>query len=116
MVYYLRKWYEYFFCPRISWSNLWKVGSLLEKNNLIRIRKDIEMCIGKKVRLRANKGRKKTVVREGILEATYPNLFVVRICNEYDSTRKVSYTYTDVLTGTVEITVCAQAQPQERIS
>lgn len=89
----------------------------MEKNILIRIRKDIEKCIGKNVILRANKGRKKTIVREGVLEAAYPNLFVVKINNEYDSCRKVSYTYTDILTGTVEVTVCTQAQqPQVKIS
>lgn len=83
---------------------------------MIRIRKDIEKCIGKKVILRANKGRKRTVVRDGILEAAYPNLFIVRICNEYDSSRKVSYTYTDVLTGTVEVTVCSENQEKAKIS
>ncbi|SHE96501.1 Uncharacterized protein Veg [Tissierella praeacuta DSM 18095] len=88
----------------------------MEKDILIRIRKDIERCIGKNVILRANKGRKKTVVREGILEAAYPNLFIVRISNEYDSSRKVSYTYTDVLTGTVEVTVCSQNQHSVKIS
>lgn len=90
--------------------------AILEKDILIRIRKDIEKCIDKTVILRANKGRKKTIVREGILEAAYPNLFVVRINNEYDSSRKVSYTYTDILTGTVEVTVCSQTQPQVKIS
>jgi uncharacterized protein Veg len=89
---------------------------LLEKNTLIRIRKDIERYIGKDVILKANKGRKKTIIREGVLEAAYPNLFVVRISNEYESSRKVSYTYTDVLTGTVEVTICAQTQSQVKIS
>ncbi|WP_374212455.1 Veg family protein [Tissierella sp. MB52-C2] len=88
----------------------------MEKNILIGIRKDIEKYIGKKVILRANKGRKRTVVRDGILEAAYPNLFVVRICNEYDSSRKVSYTYTDILTGTVEVTVCSETQQKVKIS
>lgn len=83
---------------------------------MIGIRKDIEKYIGKKVILRANKGRKRTVVRDGILEAAYPNLFVVRICNEYDSSRKVSYTYTDILTGTVEVTVCSETQQKVKIS
>lgn len=89
---------------------------LLEKNTLIKIRKDIERHIGKDIILKANKGRKKTVVREGVLEAAYPNLFVVSVSNEYDSARKVSYTYTDVLTGTVEVTICTQVQPQVKIS
>ncbi len=86
----------------------------MEKNTLFRIRKDIEGHIGSNVKLRANKGRKKIVVREGVLEAAYPNLFVVSINNEFDSTRKVSYTYTDVLTKTVEVTIRSDAR--EKIS
>jgi len=82
------------------------VITLLEKNGLLKIRKDVEDCIGKKVILKANKGRKKTTVREGIIESAYPSIFVVKICNQYDNTRRVSYTYSDILTATVEITVC----------
>ena len=80
--------------------------TLLEKNGLLKIRKEVEDCIGKKVILKANKGRKKTTVREGIIESAYPSIFVVKICNQYDNTRRVSYTYSDILTATVEITVC----------
>jgi uncharacterized protein Veg len=76
----------------------------------------VEGCIGKKVILKANKGRKKTTVREGILESAYPSLFVVRICNQYDSTRRVSYTYSDILTETVEVTICDEAQRKIKIS
>lgn len=71
------------------------------------IRKDLESCVGKEVILRADKGRRRIVTREGIIEATYPNLFVVEVKNEFGGTRKVSHTYTDVLTGTVEVTVKA---------
>ena len=78
------------------------------------IRNDIENCIGKKVILRADKGRKRIVTREGIVEATYPNLFIVKIDNEYGGMRRISYTYTDVLTGTVEITV--KLESEEKIS
>lgn len=87
----------------------------MEKNNLIKIRKDIENCIGRRVILRANKGRKRIVTREGTIESVHPNLFVVKVGNEYGSTRRVSYTYTDVLTGTVEVTVRTE-QPQSKIS
>lgn len=104
---------EHSFCPRNTGSKLWKVGCFIEKNILIRIRKDIEKCIGKTVILKANKGRKKTVVKEGILEAAYPNLFIVKINNDHDNPRKVSYTYSDVLTGTVEVTVCSQSGSKE---
>ena len=97
-------------------SNTWKVVCKMEKDILVRIRKDIEKCIDKNIILRANKGRKKTIVKQGIIEAAYPNLFVVRITNDYETSRKVSYTYTDVLTGTVEITVCSNNENKEKIS
>ena len=90
--------------------------ALLEKNNLDKIRKDVEDCVGKRVILRANKGRKKIIVREGILEDAYPNLFVVRISNEYDSVRRVSYTYSDILTETVEVTICDEVERKINIS
>ncbi len=80
--------------------------ALLEKNSLTKIKKDVEDSVGKKVILKANKGRKKTTVREGILESAYPSIFVVKISNQYDSVRRVSYTYSDILTETVEVTIC----------
>ncbi len=89
---------------------------LLEKNSLAKIRKNVEGCIGKKVILKANKGRKKTTVREGVLEEAYPSLFVVRISNQYDFVRRVSYTYSDILTETVEITICDDNDRQIKIS
>lgn len=76
----------------------------------------MEGCIGKKVILKANKGRKKTTVREGVLEEAYPSLFVVRISNQYDFVRRVSYTYSDILTETVEITICDDNDRQIKIS
>lgn len=85
-------------------------------NSVTEIRKDLEGCIGKTVILKANKGRKRIVTREGVLESAYPNLFVVKISNEFNSTRRVSYTYSDVLTSTVEITVCDEPERQIKIS
>ncbi len=57
------------------------------------------------MRLKANKGRKRTTVREGIIEGAYPSIFIVTINGGYNSTRKVSYCYSDILTSTVELTV-----------
>ena len=77
-------------------------------DSLDRIKKDIEKCIGKKVRLKANKGRKKTFVKEGILESTYPSIFVIKFDTDQAFTRRVSYSYSDILTETVELTVCGE--------
>lgn len=79
---------------------------MIDKSDLSQIKKNIESCIGEKVQLKANKGRKKSFIKEGILENTYPSIFVVKFENDYDTTRRVSFSYTDILTKAVEIVVC----------
>ncbi|NLL04930.1 MAG: hypothetical protein BWY74_00256 [Firmicutes bacterium ADurb.Bin419] len=78
----------------------------MEKSSLFQIKRDIETCIGQKIQLKANKGRKKAFIKEGILENTYPSIFVVKFENDYEATRRVSYSYTDILTKAVEIVIC----------
>lgn len=86
---------------------------MASKNTLDRIKKDIERHLGKKVLLRANKGRKKIVVREGVIENTYPSIFVVKIDDDYNNTTRVSYSYSDVLTSTVKLEVFKTDQFRE---
>jgi len=68
-----------------------------------RIRSDLEGLTGTKMRLKANMGRSKIIEREGILEQTHPSLFVVKVEEKRERTARVSYSYVDVLTGTVEL-------------
>lgn len=71
-----------------------------------RIRMDLEGLMGTRMRLKANMGRSKIVEREGVLEQTHPSLFVVKVEEKRERTARVSYSYVDVLTGTVELTHC----------
>ena len=66
---------------------------------LANIRKDIENHVGEKVRLKANGGRIKILVNDGVIESVHPSIFVVRL--EDDTQRMVTYSYSDVLTKTV---------------
>lgn len=81
----------------------WQLAS---KSVLVDIKRDLEAYVGERIRLKANKGRKKVVEREGVLEGTYPNIFTVRI-SEADGVRRVSYSYADLLTEAVELVVCS---------
>ena len=67
------------------------------------IKKSLDGHLGKRLQLRANGGRKKTVECEGILSETYHAVFVVEL-NEDNAQKRVSYSYTDILTEAVEIT------------
>ncbi|WP_127836863.1 Veg family protein [Clostridium prolinivorans] len=74
----------------------------MEKINVLAsIRTDIENHVGEKVTLKANGGRRKVLINKGIIEKTYPNIFVIRL--EHDTQRTVTYSYSDVLTKTVQI-------------
>jgi len=80
-------------------------ASELPKTEVVsKIKVDLESYLGEKMKLRANIGRCKIIEREGILEETHPNLFIVKVEEERERTRLVSYSYVDVLTKTVELT------------
>ena len=65
------------------------------------IKNDIESHVGDKVTLRANGGRKKIFVNDGIIVSVYRSIFVIRLKN--DTQRTVTYSYSDVLTKTVQL-------------
>ena len=74
----------------------------MERNRTIAsIKNDIERHVGEKVTLKSNGGRKKILVNDGIIESVYPSIFVVRL--ENDTQRTVTYSYSDVLTKTVQL-------------
>lgn len=73
---------------------------MIEKSNISEVRKNIEGCVGQKVLLRGSLGRNKSFEKEGTLLNTYSNIFVVKMD---DTQRNVTYSYTDVLTKSVEL-------------
>lgn len=83
-----------------------------ERGPLQDIKRDIEALVGERVRVTTSKGRRQVVEREGTLEKTYPSLFVIRM--DGDSGRRVSYTYVDVLTESVKLSVCT-GEERERV-
>ena len=69
------------------------------------IKKSLDLDLGKRLLLKANGGRKKTVERAGILRETYHSVFVIELDQDEHSFERVSYSYADILTEAVEITV-----------
>jgi uncharacterized protein Veg len=76
------------------------------KNSLVQIRKELESHVGEQIRLRANRGRRKAFEKVGVLENTYPSIFVVLV-NEKTYHQRLSFSYADVLTETVELSLCS---------
>lgn len=79
------------------------------QNDLIKIKESLSDNVGNKVKLTAKKGRKQIVTREGVIESTYPSIFTVKLDTPDDfmaGDRRVSYSYADVLTRSIELVIC----------
>ncbi len=76
----------------------------MSKNILQEIKANLDSWVGKKVCLRANRGRRKILSKEGILEQTYPHIFVAKV-DKGGHPHRVSYSYADIITETVELTI-----------
>ncbi|MEQ6377518.1 Veg family protein [Bacillaceae bacterium S4-13-58] len=70
---------------------------------LVEIKQALDGQIGKRLTLKANGGRRKTIQRSGVLAETYPSVFIVELDQNENSFERVSYSYADVLTETVEL-------------
>jgi len=83
----------------------------MEKKDLSQIRKFITQQVGNRVRMESNKRHNKSVINEGVIANVYPSIFTIQL-NEGKATnnRTVSYSYTDILTNSVELTLYEQAQ------
>lgn len=72
------------------------------KTDISNVKTDILNQIGQKIIVKGSLGRSKEFEKEGTIEKAYPNIFVVKY---EESNRTASYTYTDLLTRTVELDI-----------
>jgi uncharacterized protein Veg len=74
---------------------------MISKEIMQQVRKDVESYIGEEINIRSNIGRNKKINKRGVIDSAYSNLFIVK---EPEGTRKLSYSYADVLMNSLEIT------------
>ena len=75
---------------------------MIYQNDIANLKTDIGEKIGQKVIVKVSLGRNKPFEKEATLEKVYPSIFILK----YDENeRNVTYSYTDILTRTVEIQV-----------
>ncbi len=72
------------------------------KNDIVSIKADIGENIGQKIIVKGSLGRSKSFEKVATIEKTYPNIFIVKYD---DNDRNVTYSYTYVLTRTIEMQV-----------
>ena len=72
------------------------------KTDISNLKTDILEKVGQKIIVKGSLGRSKTFEKEATIEKAYPNIFVVRY---EENNRNVTYSYTDVLTRTIDLQV-----------
>ena len=72
------------------------------KSDISNLKTDILEKVGQKIIVKGSLGRCKAFEKEATIEKAYPNIFVVRY---EENNRNVTYSYTDILTRTVEVDV-----------
>lgn len=87
--------------------NLSEVVSIMGKS-LVDIKRTLDANIGKRITIKANGGRRKIIERSGFLEETYPSVFIIKLDEDQNAFERVSYSYADILTETVHLTVCGE--------
>lgn len=75
---------------------------MIYKTDIANLKTDILDKIGQKIIVKGSLGRSKAFEKEATIEKAYPNIFVVKY---EENNRNVTYSYTDVLTRTVEVEV-----------
>jgi len=74
----------------------------MEENVLDKIKEEVKSFVGHRVSVKANRGRRKAVEKEGVLEKTHEYVFIVRI-KDHNQIRRLSYSYSDLLTDNVVV-------------
>ena len=72
------------------------------KSDIANLKTDIIDKIGQKIIVKGSLGRSRAFEKEATIEKAYPNIFVVKY---EENNRNVTYSYTDILTRTVEVDV-----------
>jgi len=70
--------------------------------DIMNLKSDILEKIGQKIIVKGSLGRNRFFEKEATIEKAYPNIFTIKYV---DGDRNVTYSYTDILTRTVEVEV-----------
>ena len=77
-------------------------GQMIYRDDITNLREDIVGKEGQKIIVKGALGRSKFFEKEATLQKAYPSVFVIKYNTEEGST---TYSYTDVLTRTIDLQV-----------
>lgn len=80
---------------------------LVRQSDINKVRTEVKNQLGRRVRIKTNRGRNQVDITEGVIKEAYSSIFVVEIDQDYEeSPIMTSYTYTDVIIREVCMVLC----------
>ncbi len=78
---------------------------MIYEKDLVKAKNDVEKHIGDKVRVRFKNGKRKQRIKDGTIISAYNSIFLVELQVTEDVVMQTTYTYKDVLTKNVVISL-----------
>ena len=85
-------------CKAVNTLHMRKTGLSIDT-----IKEKINELVGKNIYMEVCRGRKQVKKYNGVVENTFPSVFVVRLTDSGQVVNSLSYSYSDVLCGDVII-------------
>jgi uncharacterized protein Veg len=80
---------------------------MMKQADVSKVRREIISHVGSRVKIKANRGRNKMDITEGVITQTYPSIFLIEIDDGgSDAVKTISFSYADVLTKDVQMMLC----------
>lgn len=78
---------------------------MYDERDVLKAREDVSKHLGSKVRVRFNTGKRKMNTKDGVLTNAYASIFLVDLMTDAHTYRSTAYSYKDLLTQNVSITI-----------
>ncbi len=78
---------------------------MYKQEQLQMVKNDISRHIGDEIIIKSNRGRQKIATHKAIIVGAYTSVFTVRTRDDVEFSRDISFSYVDVLTKNVKITL-----------
>ena len=78
-----------------------------QPGNMCMVYNTIAANVGKRVKVKSNLGRNRYDIAEGVITKIYPSIFIIELDKDMpEASKRISYTYSDVLTKEIELVLC----------
>lgn len=80
----------------------------MQQADISKVRASVHQQCGRKVMIQLDKGRNKIDIQEGVIQNAYPSVFTVLVNdgNEQNPPQLLSFSYSDIITRDIRMTLC----------